>query len=132
MTSATTLAASAKTIATAHAEYARKAFKDASEFISKLTSLKSPDEAMKLQAAGVMVRKTSPRARRAYRVDRWKSTVGMTTPSIGIYFSRGQPPYRPSHVVQNAARAELIDFHKCGLAPRNRSTNQMPKSQETR
>ena len=49
MASATTLAASVKTIATAHAEYARKAFQDASEFISKLTSLKSPDEAMKLQ-----------------------------------------------------------------------------------
>jgi phasin family protein len=51
MASATTLAASVKTIATAHAEYARKAFQDASEFISKLTSMKSPDEAMKLQAA---------------------------------------------------------------------------------
>ena len=50
MASATTLAASAKTIATAHAEYARKAFQNASEFISNLTSLKSPDEAMKLQA----------------------------------------------------------------------------------
>lgn len=50
MASATTLAASVKTIATAHGEYARKAFQDASEFISKLTSLKSPDEAMKLQA----------------------------------------------------------------------------------
>jgi hypothetical protein len=51
MASATALAASVKTIATAHAEYARKAFQDASEFISKLTSLKkSPDEAMKLQA----------------------------------------------------------------------------------
>ena len=50
MASATTLAASVKTIATARTEYARKAFQDASEFISKLTSLKSPDEAMKLQA----------------------------------------------------------------------------------
>ncbi|SIO41558.1 phasin family protein [Bradyrhizobium erythrophlei] len=50
MASATTLAESVKTIATAHAEYARKAFQDASEFISKLTSLKSPDEAVKLQA----------------------------------------------------------------------------------
>jgi hypothetical protein len=34
---------------TAHAEY-NKAFQDGSKFISKLTSLKSPDEAMKLQA----------------------------------------------------------------------------------
>jgi phasin family protein len=50
MASATTLAESVKTIATAHAEYARKAFQGASEFISKLTSLKSPDEAVKLQA----------------------------------------------------------------------------------
>ena len=50
MASANTLAASVKTIATAHAEYTKKAFQDGSEFISKLTSLKSPDEAMKLQA----------------------------------------------------------------------------------
>ena len=50
MASANTLAASVKTIATAHAEYTKKAFQDFSEFISKLTSLKSPDEAMKLQA----------------------------------------------------------------------------------
>jgi phasin family protein len=40
----------AKTITTAHAEYTKKAFQDFSEFISKLTSLKSPGEAMKLQA----------------------------------------------------------------------------------
>jgi len=40
----------AATITTAHAEYTKKAFQDFSEFISKLTSLKSPDEAMKLQA----------------------------------------------------------------------------------
>ena len=50
MASANTLAASVKTIATAHAEYSKKAFQDGSEFISKLTSLKSPDEAIKLQA----------------------------------------------------------------------------------
>ena len=50
MASASTFAANAKTITTAHAEYAKKAFQDFSEFISKLTSLKSPDEAMKLQA----------------------------------------------------------------------------------
>lgn len=48
--SANTLAASARTIATAHAEYTKKSFHDGSEFISKLTSLKSPDEAMKLHA----------------------------------------------------------------------------------
>jgi phasin family protein len=50
MASASTFAANAKTITTAHAEYTKKAFQEFSEFISKLTSLKSPDEAMKLQA----------------------------------------------------------------------------------
>jgi phasin family protein len=45
-----TFAANAKTITIAHAEYAKKAFQDFSEHISKLTSLKSPDEAMNLQA----------------------------------------------------------------------------------
>jgi hypothetical protein len=50
MASANTFAASVKTIATAHAQYTKKACQDGSEFISKLTSLKSPDEAMKLQA----------------------------------------------------------------------------------
>jgi phasin family protein len=50
MSSGNALAENAKTITTAHAEYTRKAFLDFSEFISKLTSLKSPDEAMKLQA----------------------------------------------------------------------------------
>jgi phasin family protein len=50
LASASAFAANAKTITTAHAEYTKKAFQDFSEFISKLTSLKSPDEAMKLQA----------------------------------------------------------------------------------
>jgi hypothetical protein len=50
MASTNTFAANVKTITTAHAEYTKKAFQDGSEFISKLTSLKSPDEAMKLQA----------------------------------------------------------------------------------
>jgi phasin family protein len=50
MSSASAFAANTKTITTAHAEYTKKAFEDFSEFISKLTSLKSPDEAMKLQA----------------------------------------------------------------------------------
>ena len=50
MASTKTLMGSVKTIATAHAEYNKEAFQDGSEFISKLTSLKSPDEAMKLQA----------------------------------------------------------------------------------
>jgi phasin family protein len=50
MASANTFAANVKTITTAHAEYTKKAFEDGFEFISKLTSLKSPDEAMKLQA----------------------------------------------------------------------------------
>jgi len=49
MASANTFAAGLKTIATAHAEYTKKAFQDGSEFVSKLSSLKSPEEAMKLQ-----------------------------------------------------------------------------------
>ena len=49
MSSASAFVENTKTITTAHAEYAKKAFQDFSEFISKLTSLKSPDEAMKLQ-----------------------------------------------------------------------------------
>jgi phasin family protein len=50
MGSANTLAASVKTITTSHAEYTKKAFQDGSEFISKLTSLRTPNEVMKLQA----------------------------------------------------------------------------------
>ena len=50
MSSANAFAENAKTITTAHAEYTKKAFQDFSEFISKLTSLKSADQAMKLQA----------------------------------------------------------------------------------
>src|SRR6478736_8038877 len=50
MSSANAFVENAKTITTAHAEYSKKAFQDFSEFISKLTSLRSPDEAMKLQA----------------------------------------------------------------------------------
>ena len=49
MSSASAFAENAKTITAAHAEYTKKAFQDFSEFISKLTSLKSPDEAIKLQ-----------------------------------------------------------------------------------
>ena len=47
--SANTLAASVKTITTAHAEYSKKLFQEGSEFFSKLTKLNSTDEAMKLQ-----------------------------------------------------------------------------------
>ena len=47
--SANTLAASLKTITTAHAEYAKKLFQEGSAFFSKLTKLNSTDEAMKLQ-----------------------------------------------------------------------------------
>jgi hypothetical protein len=48
--SANRFAANVKTITTAHAEYTKKGFQDGLELISKLTTLKSPDEAMKLQA----------------------------------------------------------------------------------
>jgi hypothetical protein len=47
--SANPLAASIKTITTAHAEYTKKLFQDGSDFFSKLTRLNSTDEAMKLQ-----------------------------------------------------------------------------------
>lgn len=50
ISSSSAFAENAKTITTAHAEYTKKAFQDFSEFISKLASLKSPEEAMKLQA----------------------------------------------------------------------------------
>jgi phasin family protein len=50
MASAQTLATSIQTIATAHADYAKKAMEDGSEFMSKLTSLKEPAEAFALQS----------------------------------------------------------------------------------
>jgi phasin family protein len=50
ISSATTLTTSIQTIATAHADYAKKAMQDGSEFISKLTSLKEPAQAMELQS----------------------------------------------------------------------------------
>jgi hypothetical protein len=46
--SANTLAASMKTITTAHAEYAKEALQEGSDFFLKLTKLNSTDEAMKL------------------------------------------------------------------------------------
>ena len=48
--SAKTLATSVQTIATAHADYAKKAMQDGSEFISKLTSLKEPAKVMEVQS----------------------------------------------------------------------------------
>ena len=50
MASATTLAASLQAITTAHAEYTKKAVQDGSEFITKLTSLKTPGNFMSLQS----------------------------------------------------------------------------------
>jgi phasin family protein len=50
MTSAKTLATSVQTIATAHADYAKKAMQDGSEFISKLTSVKEPAKVMELHS----------------------------------------------------------------------------------
>ena len=50
MASAQTLATSLQTIATAHADYAKRAMQDASEFISKLTSLKEPTKVVELQS----------------------------------------------------------------------------------
>ena len=50
MASAQTLATSLQTIATAHADYAKRAMQDGSEFISKLTSLKEPTKVLELQS----------------------------------------------------------------------------------
>jgi phasin family protein len=50
MSSAQTLATSIQTIATAHADYAKKAMQDGSEFISKLTSVKEPTKVMELHS----------------------------------------------------------------------------------
>ena len=47
--SVNTLAASVKTITTAHAEYTKKLYQNGSDFFAKLTKLNSTDEAMKLQ-----------------------------------------------------------------------------------
>jgi phasin family protein len=50
MSSAKTLATSVQTIATAHADYAKKAMEHGSEFISQLTSVKEPAKVMELQS----------------------------------------------------------------------------------
>ena len=47
--SAKTLATSFQTIATAHADYAKKVMQDGSEFFAKLTSVKEPAKVMELQ-----------------------------------------------------------------------------------
>jgi phasin family protein len=49
MSSATTLATSVQTIATAHADYAKKAMQEGSDFFAKLTSVKEPAKVMELQ-----------------------------------------------------------------------------------
>jgi phasin family protein len=48
--SAHTFASSFQTIATAHADYAKKAMQDSSEFFAKLTSAKEPAKVMELQS----------------------------------------------------------------------------------
>ena len=45
-----TFATSLQTIATAHADYAKKAMQDGSEFIAKLTSVKEPAKVMEVQS----------------------------------------------------------------------------------
>jgi phasin family protein len=49
MVSANTIAATIQTIATAHVEYTKKAIHDGTDFLTRLTSLQSPDQAMGLQ-----------------------------------------------------------------------------------
>jgi phasin family protein len=48
--SAHTFASSFQTIATAHADYAKKAMQDSSEFFAKLTSVNEPAKVMELQS----------------------------------------------------------------------------------
>ena len=48
--SAQTLATSIQTIASAHADYAKKAMEHGSEFISQLTSVKEPSKLVELQS----------------------------------------------------------------------------------
>ena len=48
--SAKTLPTSVQTIATAHADYAKKAMQDSSEFFAKLTSVRDPAKLMELQS----------------------------------------------------------------------------------
>jgi phasin family protein len=50
MASAQTFATSIQAIATAHADYAKKAMQDGSEFFAKLTSVKEPAKVMELQS----------------------------------------------------------------------------------
>lgn len=49
MASANTMAATIQTIATTHVEYTRKTIQDGTDFLTKLTSLQSPDRAIGLQ-----------------------------------------------------------------------------------
>jgi phasin family protein len=48
--SAKTLATSIQTIATAHADYAKKAMQEGTEFFARLTSVKEPAKVMELQS----------------------------------------------------------------------------------
>ena len=50
MTSANTFATSIQTIATAHADYTKKATQDGFDFFAKLTSLKEPTKVAELQS----------------------------------------------------------------------------------
>ena len=50
MASVQSLTTSVQTIATAHADYAKKAMQDSSEFFTKLTNVKEPAKMMELQS----------------------------------------------------------------------------------
>jgi phasin family protein len=49
LASANTIAATLHTIATAHVDYTKKAIQDGTDFLTRLTSLQSPEQAMGLQ-----------------------------------------------------------------------------------
>jgi Phasin protein len=50
LASANTIAATIHTIATAHVDYTKKAIQDGTDFLTRLTSLQSPEQAMGLQS----------------------------------------------------------------------------------
>jgi hypothetical protein len=50
LASANTIAATLHTIASAHVDYTRKAIQDGTDFLTRLSSLQSPEQAMGLQS----------------------------------------------------------------------------------
>ncbi len=81
MASANTLAASVQAITAAHSDYTKKALQDGSEFMTKLTSLKTPTDLMALQ---------SEYAKTAY-----ESFVAEAKKISGLYADLAKQTYKP-------------------------------------